>query len=63
MYYGAVTLLDGRGGKNETFITVEGARVPDTWTERKPARRFLQIQSNPLPVPHEVDSWFVATVL
>ena len=63
MYYGAVTILDGRGGSAETFKTVEGARVPDTWTERKPARRFLQLNSNPLPVPHEVDSWFVATVL
>jgi hypothetical protein len=63
MYYGAVTVLDGRGGAQETFITVEGTRVADTWTARKPARRFLQLSSNPLPVPHEVDSWFVATVL
>jgi hypothetical protein len=63
MYYGAVTLLDGRGGRDEAFVTVEGARVPDTWTARKPARRFLQLNSNPLPVPHEVDSWFVAVVV
>lgn len=63
MNYGAVTILNGRGGAAETFITVEGARVPDTWTERKPARRFLQLNSNPLPVPHEVDSWFVAVVI
>lgn len=63
MYYGAVTILDGRGGAAENFITVEGARIPDTWTKRNPARRFLQLNSNPLPVPHEVDSWFVAVVL
>jgi len=63
MYYGAVTLLDGRGGAAENFITVEGSRVPDSWTARKPARRFVQLNSNPLPVPHEVDSWFVAVVL
>lgn len=63
MYYGAVTLLDGRGNKDETFVTVEGSRVADTWTARKPARRFLQLNSNPLPVPHEVDSWFVGIVL
>ena len=63
LYYGAVTILDGRGGSDETFITVEGSRVPDTWTARKPARRFLQLNSNPLPVPHEVDSWYVAEVL
>jgi len=63
MYYGAVTILDGKGGAAETFKTVEGARVPDTWTARKPARRFLQLNSQPLPVPHEVDSWFVAVVM
>ncbi len=62
MYYGAVTIIDTVGGK-ETFKTVEAARVPATWCERKPARRFLQLNSNPLPVPHEVDSWFVAKVL
>lgn len=60
MYYGAVTVLDG---KTENFVTVEGAKVPDTWIERNPSRRFLQLNSNPLPVPHEVDSWFVAKVL
>ncbi|MEA5057767.1 MAG: major capsid protein [Anaerotignum propionicum] len=59
MYYGAVTLLD----KNENFFTVEGNRVPETWTERRPSRRFLQVNSKPLPVPHEVNSWFVAHVL
>lgn len=60
MYYDATTLIDK---KTEEFYTVEGARVPDSWAERKPARRFLQLNSNPLPVPHEVDSWFVAKVL
>lgn len=60
MYYGAVTLLDE---KNDTFFTVEGNRVPETWVERRPSRRFLQVNSKPLPVPHEVNSWFVATVL
>lgn len=60
MYYGAVTLLD-EATKN--FVTVEGARVPDSWIERNPSRRFLQLDSNPLPIPHEVDSWFVAKVL
>ena len=60
MYYGAVTLLDEKTGN---FVTVEGKYVPDTWTKRKPARRFLQLSSAPLPVPHDVDSWFVAKVL
>ncbi|MBU5438296.1 major capsid protein [Tissierella sp. MSJ-40] len=60
MYYGAVTLLDEN---TKNFVTVEGAKVPDSWIERNPSRRFLQLNSNPLPVPHEVDSWFVAKVL
>lgn len=59
-YYGAVTMLDDKSGN---FVTVEGDRVPQTWIERRPDRRFLQINSHPLPVPHEVNSWFVAKVL
>lgn len=60
MYYGAITLIDDATGN---FRTIEGKYVPDTWTKRKPARRFLQLSSAPLSVPHDVDSWFVATVL
>ncbi|MDO4301777.1 MAG: major capsid protein [Clostridia bacterium] len=56
-YYGAITLIDDKTGN---FKTVEGKLVPDTWTKRKPARRFLQLSSAPLTVPHNVDSWFVA---
>lgn len=59
MAYGAITLLNEDG----VFITVEGKAVPDTWIERNPSRRFLQLNSSPLPVPHEVDSWYVASVL
>lgn len=58
--YGAVTILDEQTKK---FVTVEAKTVPETWVERRPARRFLQISSKPLPVPHEVDSWFVAKVV
>ncbi|WP_373220893.1 major capsid protein [Mediterraneibacter gnavus] len=60
MYYGAITLIDEN---TKNFRTVEGKYVPDTWVKRKPARRFLQLQSAPLSVPHDVDSWFVAKVL
>lgn len=60
MYYGAVTLADEQ---TKEIFTVEGARVPDSWIARKPIRRFLQLTSNPLPVPHEVDSWFIAKVM
>jgi len=59
MYYGAICIADEQG---KTISVVEGARVPEQWVKRSPARRFLQLSSAPLPVPHEVDSWFVATV-
>ena len=62
MYYGGITILDGRRVV-ENFRTVEGSRVPDSWTERNPARRFVQLFSAPLPVPHEVNSWYIAKVL
>lgn len=62
IYYGAITIMKG-SDENAKFITTAGARVPDTYTKRKPARRFLQLNAAPLPVPQEVDSWFVAKVL
>ncbi len=57
MYYGAITLIDET---TRNFRTVEGKLVPDTWARRKPARRFLNLSSAPLCVPHDVDSWFTA---
>lgn len=59
MYYGAVGIVDEAG---KTIAVVEGSRIPEQWVKRSPARRFLQLNSAPLCVPHEVDSWFVATV-
>lgn len=59
MYYGAISMLDQKSG---LFQTVEGKYVPDTFTKKRPDRRFLSLQSAPLPVPHEVDSWLVAKV-
>ena len=60
MLYGAVTLTDQ---KTNQFITYEGSRIPDSWIKKDPASRILQLYSRPLPVPHEVDSWYVAKVL
>ena len=59
MYYGGVGVVDETG---KTIAVVEGARIPEQWVERRPPRRFLQLNSAPLCVPHEVDSWYVATV-
>ncbi|WP_163538298.1 major capsid protein [Gracilibacillus sp. YIM 98692] len=60
MLYGAVTLTNSR---TNNFTTYEGSRIPDSWIQKDPAARFLQVHSRPLPVPHEVDSWYVAKVL
>ncbi|MDD3488759.1 MAG: major capsid protein [Paludibacter sp.] len=59
MYYGAVGVVDETG---KSIGVAEGARIPEQWVKRSPARRFLQLNSAPLCVPHEVDSWFVAIV-
>lgn len=58
-YYGAITILNDSGA----FQTVEGDKVPQTWVEHRPDRRFFQLNSKPLTVPHEVNSWYVAHVL
>lgn len=60
IYYGAITMIPEEG---KGFVTVEADMAPQTWIERRPDRRFLQINSKPLTVPHEVNSWFVAHVL
>lgn len=59
MYYGAIAMADEQG---KTIGIAEGSRVPDQWVKRTPARRFLQLNSAPLCVPHEVNSWYVAEV-
>lgn len=60
MAYAAVTLIDS---KSENFVTIESERVPDTYIQKRPDRRFLQLNSRPLPCPVEVDSWYIAKVL
>ena len=45
MGYGAITDVSQMGA--ETMI---GNRVPKSWVENKPARRFLSISSRPLPI-------------
>lgn len=58
MAYAAITIA-----KDDDLITYEADRVPDSWTEKRPARKILQLSSKPLPIPKEVNSWFVAKVL
>lgn len=58
MAYAAVTIA-----KDDDLVTYEADRVPDSWTEKRPAMKILQLSSKPLPIPKEVDGWFVAKVL
>jgi len=59
MYYGVMTFSDPN---TNSLRSVMGARAADSWIQKEPAQRFLTLNSRPLPVPHEVDSWYVATV-
>lgn len=58
MGYAAITLI-----KDSDFETYVSERVPDSWNEKRPDRKLLQISSKPLPIPKEVNGWFVAKVL
>lgn len=60
MAYGGITLLNTKTGE---FTMVENERVPDTYIEKHPDRRILQLNSRPLPCPIEVNSWYIAKVI
>ena len=60
MMYGAVTIADEN---TKALLTYAMPRVPDSWTSKKPAARFIQLNSRPLPVPHDIDGFVVATVI
>lgn len=56
--YGAVTQLD-----NGNFTTYEGTRIPKSWVDDQNEVRKLRLTSRAIPVPIDVDNWYVATVL
>lgn len=58
-YYGLMMFTDPNTGN---FRQVVGTRAADSWISKEPDARFLTLNSRPLPVPHEVDSWYVLTV-
>lgn len=58
-YYGLQMFTDPLTGN---FRQVVGTRASDSWVQKDPDARFLALSSRPLPVPHEVDSWYVLTV-
>lgn len=57
--FAALTFLDMVTGN---FVTVEAEKAAHTFIKNNPDRRFLQLDSKPLPTPCEVDSWYVAKV-
>jgi hypothetical protein len=61
VYYGELTIADANAASG--FASVVGEKVADSWVEKDPAARYLALHSRPLTVGHEVDSWYVATVL
>jgi hypothetical protein len=59
LYYGLMMFTDPATGN---FRQVVGTRAADSWIQKDPDARFLTLNARPLPVPHEVDSWYVLTV-
>ena len=58
--YGANTIIPGEG---MDFVTYEGEYVLRRLVNRDPDAVFLELQSRPIYVPFDVDSYFVADVL
>ena len=59
LFYGAVTIMD----EDEEWRTVEGRYVPEAFRVRRPPSELIQVTSRPIPVPRNVDSWFVMYVM
>ncbi|MBR0184503.1 MAG: major capsid protein [Synergistaceae bacterium] len=55
MLYGAITYVD-RGGE---FVTQMTEYVPRRWWTENPSQKFVSISSRPLPMPHDLKSWYV----
>ncbi|MBQ3396913.1 MAG: major capsid protein, partial [Synergistaceae bacterium] len=55
MLYGAITRID-RTGNHVTYMR---EYVPHTWFTEDPPQKFISISSRPLPMPHDLKSWYV----
>ena len=60
MYYGLMMFTDPL---TQNFRQVVGTRAADSWISKEPDARFISLNARPLPVPHEVDSWAVLSVV
>lgn len=56
--YGAITQMDD----SENFVTIEGERVPKVWADKNNEVKMVKVSSRPLPVPEDIDDWYVAVV-
>ena len=56
--YGAITQIE-----NESFVTIEGTRVPKQFIDKDNEIMRTRLSARPLPVPEDVDDWYVAIVL
>jgi len=59
MNYGAVTIKDDNG----EMVTYMIDKVPHSWVSDDPVVRWVQLMSRPLPVPTQVDAFYVAQVI
>ena len=57
--YGSMTFANP---ETKDFYTVVGTRAADSYIVKEPDGRILTLNSRPLPIPTEVDSWYVGTV-
>ena len=55
MLYGANTFIS-KSGEWETHME---QYTPRTWFTENPSQKFISIISRPLPMPHDVKSWYV----
>jgi len=55
--YGAITQIE-----KGSFVTYEGQRIPKNIVDEKNDITTLRLSSRPLPVPTDVDDWYVAVV-
>ena len=56
MLYRAVMQIDK---KTENFVRRVGEYMPRTWITENPSQKFIEISSRPLPMPHDLKSWYV----
>ncbi|MGG3504763.1 major capsid protein [Paenibacillus lautus] len=56
--YGAITQMES----DKQFHTYEGTRIPKSWADENADARMIRLSSRPIPVPDDVDGWFVAEV-